>query len=197
MFCAGGLRKVIVIFLIRAIRNVKSVYIIAFLAATACVLAAIVKTGHAATDGKATVQPGPAAGLGAVSGRTAATAEIIARSQSPTDSKPLAEPTLPHRWRTVQMRVTAYCSCPKCCGEYSDGMTASGHRIQPGDSFVAADKEYPFGTVMVIPGYNGGGAVKVLDRGGAITGPRLDVFFDSHQRALEWGVRNILVQVHN
>ncbi|MHC4720522.1 MAG: 3D domain-containing protein, partial [Planctomycetota bacterium] len=37
--------------------------------------------------------------------------------------------------------------------------------------------------------------VKVLDRGGAIKGNRLDVFFHSHQQALNWGVRYIDVKV--
>ena len=94
------------------------------------------------------------------------------------------------------MRVTAYCPCPKCCGQYSDGMTACGHLIEPGDTFVAADKRYAFGTQMLVPGYNHDQAVKVLDRGGAIQGNRIDVFFHSHQEALEWGVKYLDVKVH-
>jgi 3D (Asp-Asp-Asp) domain-containing protein len=99
------------------------------------------------------------------------------------------------QWQTVKMRVTAYCPCPKCCGSYSDGITACNHRIRQGDVFVAADSEYPFGTEMVIAGYNNGRAVKVLDRGGVIKGNRLDVFFNSHKEALKWGVRHIDVKV--
>jgi 3D (Asp-Asp-Asp) domain-containing protein len=99
------------------------------------------------------------------------------------------------RWETVKMRVTAYCPCPKCCGSYSDGRTACNHRIRQGDVFVAADSEYPFGTEMVIAGYNNSRAVKVLDRGGVIKGNRLDVFFNSHKEALNWGVRHIDVKV--
>ena len=98
-------------------------------------------------------------------------------------------------WLTVRMRVTAYCPCPKCCGRYSDGITACGYKMRQGDSFVAADKKYPFGTEMIIAGYNGGQLVKVLDRGGVIRDNRLDVFFDSHKEALEWGVRNLDVKV--
>ncbi|MHC4172692.1 MAG: 3D domain-containing protein [Planctomycetota bacterium] len=108
----------------------------------------------------------------------------------------LGTPVQSSEWQIVQMRVTAYCPCPKCCGEYSDGVTACGHEIQPGDVFVAADKRYPFRTEMIIPRYNDGQPVKVLDRGGAIRGNRLDVFFASHQEALEWGVRNLDVKVH-
>lgn len=93
------------------------------------------------------------------------------------------------------MRVTAYCPCPICCGEYSDGITACGHKIQPGDTFVAADGRYSFGTEMLIPGYNNSQPVKVLDRGGAIKGNKLDVFFATHQEALEWGVKHLDVKV--
>jgi len=98
-------------------------------------------------------------------------------------------------WRIVRMRVTGYCPCSKCCGEYSDGITANGHKIRPGDTFVAADKRYSFGTEMVIEGYNNGQTVKVLDRGGAIRGNKLDAFFHTHQQALEWGVKHIDVKV--
>ena len=103
----------------------------------------------------------------------------------------------PVQWQTVQMRVTAYCPCSKCCGSYSDGVTASGHKISQGDRFVAADKVYPFGTEMIIPGYKDSQTVEVLDRGGAIRGNRLDVFFNSHQEALEWGVRYLDVKIRH
>ncbi|NIU84285.1 MAG: hypothetical protein GWN64_12635, partial [Candidatus Thorarchaeota archaeon] len=48
------------------------------------------------------------------------------------------EPELIHEAETeaIDMRVTAYCPCSKCCGKYADGITASGHKIQPGDAFV-------------------------------------------------------------
>lgn len=98
-------------------------------------------------------------------------------------------------WQTVRMRVTAYCPCEECCGEYSDGVTACGHKIQPGDVFVAADRKYAFGTEMIVAGYSNSEPVKVLDRGGAIRENRLDVFFHSHQEALNWGVKYLDVKV--
>ncbi len=100
-----------------------------------------------------------------------------------------------NEWESIRMRVTAYCPCPKCCGRYSDGVTACGYKIRPGDTFVAADRRYSFGTEILIPGYNNGRAVKVLDRGGTIKGNRLDVFFTTHQEALEWGVKYLEVSV--
>jgi len=120
-----------------------------------------------------------------------------APAPAPHRESATADPTDPDAdaWITVRMRVTAYCACPICCGDNSDGYTACMHKIRPGDTFVAADKRYPFGTEMIIPGYNAGRPVYVKDRGRLITGNRLDVFFDSHQRAREWGVRYLDVKI--
>lgn len=99
------------------------------------------------------------------------------------------------QWQVVHMRVTGYCPCSKCCGSFADGRTANNHLIRSGDKFVAADKSHPFGTEIIIPGYNTGQPVKVMDRGKAIKGDRLDVFFHSHQQAREWGVQYLDVLV--
>ena len=107
-----------------------------------------------------------------------------------------AAPTGP-RWQMLSMRVTAYCPCEQCCGEWADGVTANGHVISQGDRFVAADRRFGFDTQMVIPGYNASETVKVFDRGGAIYDNRLDVFFNTHQEALEWGVQYLEVKVYS
>jgi 3D (Asp-Asp-Asp) domain-containing protein len=98
--------------------------------------------------------------------------------------------------QTVTMEVTAYCPCPKCCGAGAIGLTASGKRITYNNGrFVAADKVLPFGTKLVIPGYNNGESVEVMDRGGAIKGNKLDVFFPTHDQAKAWGRRMIAVTI--
>ncbi len=63
------------------------------------------------------------------------------------------------------------------------------------DGTIAADtKYYPFGTRMYVPGYGWG---VVIDRGSAIKGPtRLDLYFESHQEALEWGRRMVEVKIN-
>lgn len=98
--------------------------------------------------------------------------------------------------RTIMMEVTAYCACKKCCGPNAMGITASGlHVSYNAGKFVAADTSLlPFGTKLLIPGYDEA-PVEVIDRGGAIKGNKLDVFFASHQRALEWGRQTIPVTV--
>ncbi len=99
------------------------------------------------------------------------------------------------QWCTVSMRVTAYCPCSVCCGRFAKGQTANGYVIKCVDHFVAAPKKYPFGTEIVVPQYNGDKPIKVLDRGGAIKGNCLDVFFPSHVQAVNWGVKYLDVKV--
>lgn len=68
-------------------------------------------------------------------------------------------------------------------------------KIFPHKGTIAADTRYwPFGTVMEVPGWGTG---VVEDRGGAIKGPtRLDLFFDSHGQALEWGRRRVKTKIY-
>ncbi len=60
------------------------------------------------------------------------------------------------------------------------------------DGTIAADtRYYPFGTRMYIPGYGWG---VVEDRGGAIKGKkRIDIFYNTHTEALQWGRKNVQV----
>lgn len=83
-------------------------------------------------------------------------------------------------------RVTAYCACEICCGRFADGITASGYVIKPGDKFCASP-DLPFGTILIIPGY---GEVPVLDR----CRSGLDVYFDDHDDANNWGVKFLEVR---
>jgi 3D (Asp-Asp-Asp) domain-containing protein len=99
--------------------------------------------------------------------------------------------------KVVWMTVTAYCSCPRCCGPKARGLTASGRSIAyNGGQFVAADtKLFKFGTQLQIPGYAAGQAVEVIDRGSAIKGYHIDLFFPSHEQAKQWGKRYMAVTV--
>lgn len=88
-------------------------------------------------------------------------------------------------------KITAYCPCSKCCGK-ATGRTASGTKATPGRT-VAASGKYAFGTKLNI----GGHIYTVEDRGGAITGNKIDIFVNSHAEALQWGVRYLPVSVVN
>ena len=91
--------------------------------------------------------------------------------------------------------ITAYCGCSKCCGKWATNDSvkygASGMKLVSGYS-VASDY-YPMGTILYIEGY---GKVQVADRFGAGHGKsRIDIYFNSHSTALQWGrqYRNISV----
>ncbi len=110
----------------------------------------------------------------------------------------------------VTVEATGYCKCGECCGWRRNlllqpvyaygpmkgerkkvGVTASGTKAKKGT--IAADTSvFPFGTRMKVPGYGHG---VVEDRGGAIKGHKIDLFFRTHQQALEWGRRTVTVEV--
>ena len=88
-------------------------------------------------------------------------------------------------------KITAYCSCSKCCGK-STGRTASGTKATAGRT-VAAPSKFAFGTKLNI----GGHIYTVEDRGGAINGNKIDIYVSSHSQALQWGVKYLPVSVVN
>lgn len=156
-----------------------------------CILGTIANTARTKADSPITLL---STTITKVETNSAAVLDKLGKTEPP---RFLAKATAGDEWKSIQMRVTAYCPCRKCCGKYSDGITACGYKIQPGDTFVAADRRYPFGTKMLIPGYSNNQPVQVLDRGSAIKGNRLDVFFATHQEALEWGVKYLEVKVNH
>lgn len=79
--------------------------------------------------------------------------------------------------------ITAYCPCIECCGK-TDGVTACG-RIATSNHTLAADASVPFYTKLIINGQ----VYEVEDRGGAINGNHLDMFFNSHSEAMQWGTK--------
>jgi len=102
-----------------------------------------------------------------------------------------------HTARVLWMEVTAYCPCKKCCGPQAMGLTASGKLVSYNEGgFVAADTNVlPFGTKLLVPGYHADRPIEVIDRGGAIKGHKLDVFYDTHEKAIEWGRKWVAVTV--
>ena len=85
---------------------------------------------------------------------------------------------------TLEVEVTHYCACAKCCGSNSDGITASGKRASRG--MVAMSSHYPFGTQIMINGT----MYTVEDRGGSGIENnihRVDIFVPDHNEALRLG----------
>jgi len=109
---------------------------------------------------------------------------------SPSSEVPSAE----SNWQSLgTFIVTAYCACPVCCGEWADKRTACGYNTSMGGKFVAAPVELRFTSVLFIPYY---GTATVLDRGGSIRHKRIDVYFPTHQEALEWGRKELEIFIY-
>ncbi len=98
-----------------------------------------------------------------------------------------------------RMKITAYCPCAKCCGKYSDGITAIGRNAHKTLGVAADPKLLPYRTALEIPNL---GKRIVDDTGGAMRQSakkgiwHIDVRFPTHQEALEWGVKWLDVKVY-
>jgi 3D (Asp-Asp-Asp) domain-containing protein len=86
--------------------------------------------------------------------------------------------------------ITAYCTCKICCGVYSGGNRTASGTVPTTNRTLAVDTSViPFGTKLVINGQ----VYVAEDRGGAIKGKRIDMFFYTHKEALKWGRRTMEV----
>lgn len=71
------------------------------------------------------------------------------------------------------------------------GITSDGSKAEKGT--IAADiSRYPYGARMYVPGYGWG---EVHDRGSAIKGDHIDVFFPSEKEARAWGRKYLDVTI--
>lgn len=100
-------------------------------------------------------------------------------------AEPTATPTSKPDYIIKSLGVyewTAYCPCMECCGK-TDGITASGVKAVEGVTIAADTSILPFETTVIMDGHE----YIVQDIGGAIKGNRIDLYFDSHQDALDFG----------
>lgn len=92
-------------------------------------------------------------------------------------------------------KITAYCSCEKCCGKWANErptdengaeivLTASGHVAEEGRTAAVDTAIIPFGTVLIIDGHE----YTAEDSGGTVKGNVIDLYFLSHEKAVEYGV---------
>lgn len=89
-----------------------------------------------------------------------------------------------------EYKLTAYCSCKKCCGKWADNrgpevVGSIGKVLTAGYSIAVDPNVIPYGSIVIINGKE----YEAMDCGGAIKGNRIDVYFNSHEEALEFGVQ--------
>lgn len=99
-------------------------------------------------------------------------------------------------------KLTAYCSCGKCCDGWADNrpldeygnevvIGAAGEVLTAGYSVAVDPETIPYGTVISINGKD----YVAQDCGGAIEGNEIDVYFSNHAEALEFGVQYAEVKI--
>lgn len=143
---------------------------------------------------------------------TAPTAETIATTMEPTIPETTEAPTEPPETEPEvtepptepddglrslgTFKLTAYCSCQKCCGSYALNRPVDesgneivygsiGVRLEAGVSIAVDPRVIPYGTQVVIDGHT----YTAHDTGGNIKGSRIDVYFDDHQEAWDFGTQ--------
>lgn len=95
-----------------------------------------------------------------------------------------------------RFKLTAYCGCRKCCGKYADNrpvdengeviVTGSiGVRLYAGVSIAVDPRVIPYHSQVVINGHT----YTAHDTGGNIKGNRIDVYFDDHDEAWDFGTQ--------
>lgn len=139
------------------------------------------------------------------------TNETVESSETPTisiesEDVPMLETPITEPQETFvslgEYKLTAYCPCTKCCGKWGENrpkdangniivVTASGRYAKANWTVAADTSVLPFGTRIYINGYE----YEVQDRGGAVKGNRIDIYFDDHQEALNFGVQYAEVMI--
>ncbi len=92
--------------------------------------------------------------------------------------------------RTIQYRLTAYCPCSICCGK-TDGITSTGTQATAGRTIAVDPEQIPYGSEVVINEHT----YIAEDCGGAINGNKIDIYFDTHEEAIAFGVQYADVEV--
>ncbi len=102
----------------------------------------------------------------------------------------------------IKFTATAYCGCQKCCGEWAvknrpNGKVigAAGVELIEGVSIAADTSVLPKGTTVEIKSDTVAGTFIVHDTGGALVGNKIDLYFCSHEDALNFGVQTVYLRV--
>lgn len=94
---------------------------------------------------------------------------------------------------STEITVTATAYTAYCNG--CSGITATGINLRknPDAKVIAVDpKVIPLGSKVYVPGY---GEAIAGDKGGAIKGNKIDVFFKSKTSAINWGKQKVTITV--
>lgn len=127
-------------------------------------------------------------------------------TETTTETKPATIATEPPEvWSSLgTYTLTAYCSCQTCCGQYALNRpldesgnpivyTSIGAIAKAGVTIAVDPRVIPYGSEVKINDH----VYIAQDTGGAITGARIDIYFDDHQKALEFGLQTAEVFIRS
>jgi 3D (Asp-Asp-Asp) domain-containing protein len=137
-------------------------------------------TGLFCTYGKAETNEETTEQISVVETTTESTTVYIAPVTTTEELTTVKYEDIPKLRELGTYKLTAYCSCSKCCGK-SDGITASGTKATAGRTVAASG--FSFGTEL----YINGNTYVVEDRG--VPSGVIDIYFDSHSEAMNFGVQ--------
>ena len=119
---------------------------------------------------------------------------MVAGCAEPTEPEPIIIETekhivsleaMPKKEYLGNFKCTAYCACDICCGPWADGIVYTGGYATEGQTIAVDPDIIPLGSVVEINGQR----YIAEDIGGAIQENRIDIFFCSHDDALQYGVK--------
>jgi 3D (Asp-Asp-Asp) domain-containing protein len=123
----------------------------------------------------------------------------ISSSQAVSGEPPKLEDLDWSKYPTKRVTATGYTAGYESTGKNPDhpsyGITYSGVKVKRDlYSTIAADLNvFPIGTILFIPGYGYG---VVADKGGAIKGNKVDLFYETVKEVYDnWGKKNVEVYV--
>ena len=102
------------------------------------------------------------------------------------------QPAAPE-YREITVEATAYCceNYPHICNDGDATCTATGTKPTPGRTIAVDPSVIPYGAEVIINGQT----YIAEDCGGAIKGNRIDILFDTHEEALQFGRQQLTVYV--
>lgn len=111
--------------------------------------------------------------------------EIVTRTVEKLDAL-AADAQITQNFKNLgSFRLSFYCSCEKCCGAQSTGLTKSGTTVTEGRTIAVDPKVIPLGSRVYIDGY---GVFIAEDVGSAIKENKIDIAVGNHEQALKLGI---------
>ncbi|MGE7766189.1 LysM peptidoglycan-binding domain-containing protein [Peribacillus sp. NPDC096540] len=95
--------------------------------------------------------------------------------------------------KEITVRATAYtANCQGCSGTTATGIDL---KANPGAKVISVDPSViPLGSKVYVEGY---GYATAADTGSAIKGNKVDIFIPNEKDAMNWGVKNVKLQILN